>query len=372
MRLKVLRIKLHQNKAHYRKEESLTNKMSYPLPPYSTVIGALHKACGYTEYHPMDISIAGNYQSMQREVYKDIGFLNSVMDDRGLLVKLKNPEAFNEGYHVIAKALRKNGNSFRKRITIEVKDEAELAEFNRISELRKVYDEKAQIVKKETQDITQEIQGLKNKLKGLDKKSTEYEKLQSECKALQEKKEKLLADFQMERDREAEIPYSYYANVTSSVRYYEVLYGVDLFLHIHASEEVLQDIYNNIHNLTAIGRSEDFVDVQECRFVDCRDENVRNLKPTETTSYVSYEAVKAGLIKVKNTATLDMGLKVDGTTYYLNKKYTKNNKNQRVFEKVKTVYLSNYSLKQSDLEKYNNNCSNPLLIDEDGIILSLA
>lgn len=372
MRLKVLRIKLHQNKAHYRKEESLTNKMSYPLPPYSTVIGALHKACGYTEYHPMDISIAGNYQSMQREVYKDIGFLNSVMDDRGLLVKLKNPEAFNEGYHVIAKALRKNGNSFRKRITIEVKDEAELAEFNRISELRKVYDEKSLVVKKEAQDLSREIQGLKSKLKILDKKSTEYEKLQAESKALQLKKEKLLGDFQTERDREAEIPYSYYANVTSSVRYYEVLYGVDLLLHIHASENVLQDIYSNIQNFTAIGRSEDFVDVQECKFVDCADENVEKLKPKGTTSYVSYEAVKAGLIRIKNTATQELGLKVNGTTYYLNKKYTKNSKNQRVFEKVKVDYLPKFSLKSKALEEYNKNCQNLLLVDEDGNILSLA
>ena len=64
MRNKVLRIKLRQNKANYRKEESVTNKMTYPLPPYSTIIGAIHNACRYDTYHPMDISIQGNFESM--------------------------------------------------------------------------------------------------------------------------------------------------------------------------------------------------------------------------------------------------------------------------------------------------------------------
>ena len=87
MNKKILRIKLHQN----RKEETINNKMTYPLPPYSTVIGAIHAACGYEEYRPMDISIQGRYESMDQEIYKDLGFLNSVMDDRGVLVKLKSP-----------------------------------------------------------------------------------------------------------------------------------------------------------------------------------------------------------------------------------------------------------------------------------------
>ena len=37
MKDKLLRIKLHQNKANYKKEETSENKMTYPLPPYSTV-----------------------------------------------------------------------------------------------------------------------------------------------------------------------------------------------------------------------------------------------------------------------------------------------------------------------------------------------
>lgn len=43
------------------KPETIDNKMTYPLPPFSTIIGAIHKACGYQTYHPMDISIQGDY-----------------------------------------------------------------------------------------------------------------------------------------------------------------------------------------------------------------------------------------------------------------------------------------------------------------------
>ena len=55
--MKALRIRLTQTSANYRREETIDNRMTYPLPPYSTVIGAIHKACGFTSYHPMDISI---------------------------------------------------------------------------------------------------------------------------------------------------------------------------------------------------------------------------------------------------------------------------------------------------------------------------
>ena len=67
--MKALRIKLHQTSANYRKEETIDNKMTYPLPPISTVTGALHSICGYTEYHKMLVSIQGNYQSMQNKIY---------------------------------------------------------------------------------------------------------------------------------------------------------------------------------------------------------------------------------------------------------------------------------------------------------------
>lgn len=85
--MKAIRLHIKQNSANYKKEETVQNRMTYPLPPYSTVIGALHKACGYTSYHPMQVSVQGKYGSLKTKMYKDDCFLNSLNDDRNLLVK---------------------------------------------------------------------------------------------------------------------------------------------------------------------------------------------------------------------------------------------------------------------------------------------
>ena len=46
--MEALRIILKQSSANYRKAGTVDNKMTYPLPIPSTVIGALHNICGYT------------------------------------------------------------------------------------------------------------------------------------------------------------------------------------------------------------------------------------------------------------------------------------------------------------------------------------
>ncbi len=69
--MEALRIILKQSSANYRKAGTVDNKMTYPLPIPSTVIGALHNICGYTEYHSMDISIQGKFTSLSRRVYTD-------------------------------------------------------------------------------------------------------------------------------------------------------------------------------------------------------------------------------------------------------------------------------------------------------------
>lgn len=61
--LKVIRLCLEQQMPNYRKPASFLVRESYPLPPYSSVIGMIHTACSFTSYHPMDISIQGSYGS---------------------------------------------------------------------------------------------------------------------------------------------------------------------------------------------------------------------------------------------------------------------------------------------------------------------
>ena len=127
--MKAIRLKLRQASANYRREETVDNKMTYPLPPFSTVIGALHKACGYQEYHPMDISIQGKYGSLKKKVYTDHCFLNRTENDRGILVKMVNPEMLSSAYVEVAQAKKAQGNDFYKGITIDVKNEELLQEY---------------------------------------------------------------------------------------------------------------------------------------------------------------------------------------------------------------------------------------------------
>lgn len=67
--MKAIKLIARQTLASYRKPSSMQIKESYPLPPYSTVIGMIHVACGYQEYVDMDISIQGSYYSKINELY---------------------------------------------------------------------------------------------------------------------------------------------------------------------------------------------------------------------------------------------------------------------------------------------------------------
>lgn len=67
--MRAVRIKLYQNLVNYKKPTSFQLKETYPLPPYSTVNGMIHYACGFTEYKDMQISIQGKYNSKVNDLY---------------------------------------------------------------------------------------------------------------------------------------------------------------------------------------------------------------------------------------------------------------------------------------------------------------
>ena len=73
---KAIRVECVQNLVNYRKPSSFIIKESYPLPPYSTVLGMVHRACGYSsgEYHPMKISIQGRNTGSVSELYTRYSF----------------------------------------------------------------------------------------------------------------------------------------------------------------------------------------------------------------------------------------------------------------------------------------------------------
>lgn len=64
--LKILKLKLFQETACYKKPFAFKVAETYPLPPYSTVIGMFHKIIGAQsgEYFPMNLSIQGEYESI--------------------------------------------------------------------------------------------------------------------------------------------------------------------------------------------------------------------------------------------------------------------------------------------------------------------
>lgn len=65
-----------QNLVNYRKPSSFIIKESYPLPPYSTVLGMIHTACGYPkgDFHPMKISVQGKNAGSVSELYTRYSF----------------------------------------------------------------------------------------------------------------------------------------------------------------------------------------------------------------------------------------------------------------------------------------------------------
>lgn len=73
---RAIRIECFQNLVNYRKPSSFIIKESYPLPPYSTVLGMIHKACGYQsgEFHSMKISIQGENTGSVSELYTRYSF----------------------------------------------------------------------------------------------------------------------------------------------------------------------------------------------------------------------------------------------------------------------------------------------------------
>ena len=64
--MKILKLKLYQETACYKKAFATKVAETYPLPPYSTIIGMFHKILGAQpgEYFPMNISVQGSYEGI--------------------------------------------------------------------------------------------------------------------------------------------------------------------------------------------------------------------------------------------------------------------------------------------------------------------
>lgn len=81
--MKGIRVRAHQDLVNYKKPTSFQLKETYPLPPYSTVIGMVHNLCSYTEYQPMQVSVQGKYFSKVNDLYTRYEFKNAVKYEAG-------------------------------------------------------------------------------------------------------------------------------------------------------------------------------------------------------------------------------------------------------------------------------------------------
>ncbi len=352
--MEVLRIKLSSSVANYKKPETVENKMTYPLPPLSTIIGALHKACNYTEYHEMDISIQGKYGSLGRKVYRNHTFLNNNLTDRDTLVKMHNSNILSNSFDKVATTLLNRDVDFRTMKNTKILNKKLLDEYIGLNELKTEFDiEEKELIKPKIKKIKDEIKELKLGLKLLEdiekaKIKRKIEELTEEVKKIEEKRKNY-------KKNHIDTPLSLFRTLNTSLKSYELLYDINLCIHVRSDEKTLNDIKNNIFNLTALGRSEDFVTVEEVKMVTLS--NNYDIVESKNSMYIDYYEVKSGSIY----GLLTTRIKANGTVYYLNKDYSIIN-DKRVFNKKKVLYCSNF-------EVYGGGTG--IFIDSDGIVVCL-
>ncbi|AVQ25987.1 CRISPR-associated protein Cas5 [Fusobacterium periodonticum] len=332
--MEALRIVLKQSSANYRKAGTIDNKMTYPLPIPATVIGALHNICGYREYHSMDISIQGNFEAVSKDMYKNITVLNTI-SDRGTLVKMIAPNAISNAYIEVAEAVDDNANFITEK-NIKIKNKELLEEFKNLKILKEKLDSEKKL----------KLEEFKTRKKELSDKD-ELKKIRSEEKNYKE-------EFKKFEDENYSKPYSQFRSIVKKPMFYELLNNIFLILHIKSDEKTLKDIENNIFNLQSIGRSEDFVEVVECKKVELQEFDTEIKSAEGLSIYLNYNDFQEE--KIFNL-DVDGNVVKSGTKYYLDKYYKIVNL-KREFEKTLAIYSNYFKANNSSenvkLDEYNN------------------
>lgn len=68
--MEVLKVRLYQQSANYRKPVSYGFVDSYPLPPLSTLIGWFHAVIGAKEYTPVSVAVSGKCSTVVNDMQK--------------------------------------------------------------------------------------------------------------------------------------------------------------------------------------------------------------------------------------------------------------------------------------------------------------
>ncbi|MCD8026668.1 MAG: CRISPR-associated protein Cas5 [Clostridiales bacterium] len=330
--MKAIRLHLKQNSANYRREETVNCRMTYPLPPYSTVIGALHKACGYTSYHPMQISVQGKYGSLKTRMFKEDCFLNRCENDRGILVKMKNPDMLSFAYDVVATAQKAQGYDFEKGITINVVNQRLLDEFRFLKRTKRRIDKHKKI-----------IDSYKKKLKKMKSDNTVSP---DELKAFGDYVKRIETVYKKYESEKYTIPYSKFRTLTKAPKYYEILCDVELIVHVVSDDNTMADIMNNICNLMAIGRGEDFVEILECVETELKSGELSFVNKVYD-AYIPLNIIQRNE-NLKIMAKKE-GIYTGGTKYLINKDYSvekvSGGYRKRNFNKVPVLFTGKFRVK---------------------------
>ena len=332
--MEALRIVLKQSSANYRKAGTIDYKMTYPLPIPATIIGALHNICGYTGYHSMDISIQGNFEAVSKDMYKNITVLNSI-SDRGTLVKMAGPDTISNAYIEVAEAVEDNANFITEK-NIKIKNKGLLEEFKNLKFLKEKLDSEKKLKLEEFKARKKELSD-KDELKKIRIEETKYKE-----------------EFKKFEDENYSKPYSQFRTIVKKPMFYELLNSIFLILHIKSNEQTLKDIENNILNLQSIGRSEDFVEVLECKIVELQEFDSEVKSSKGLTAYLNYNDFQEE--KIFNL-DIDGNVVKSGTKYYLDKYYKIVNL-KREFKKTLAIYSNYFKANNSSenvkLDKYND------------------
>lgn len=336
--MRCIRLVVTQNTAMFRREETCINKMTYPLAPYSTIIGALHNICGYRSYHPMDLSIQGTYEMLNRRAYTDKSVLNYTFDDRGYLAKTVNGELYSNAYTVAAVPTAKMGTSFRKGVKMQVADKKIYQEY---LDLRDQNDRLADFKKNRLDPVLEQIRKRKKRLsekrKGIPSDDPFCHKIKRREEELKKAETHLKEWFKTLRNETYVIPFSHFCSLLPSARHYEELNGVKMIIHIHSEESVLRDIMNHLCDLMYIGRSEDSVSIEDASWVTLSEKNPGKEIRSPYSGYISCDLVREGRVFLR-----EANGEISGTRYRLPKNYEVMD-GKRIFERKDVLYLSDYA-----------------------------
>lgn len=99
---KAIKLECYQNMPNYKRPSSIQFQESFKLPPYSTVIGMIHKVCNFLDgYREMKISIQGETKSSLTDLYTRY-FFGIKYDPSRHQLKVKNDD---RGFDGITKGL---------------------------------------------------------------------------------------------------------------------------------------------------------------------------------------------------------------------------------------------------------------------------